>query len=122
MPWPARLVLVADDELTVALGDEIELVLIGVRVRVLRLTRLEAVQTEHQAPALKQRRLELLVGIGADTIAVVNEIRHRSGGSKDPPLRHGLKDPPLRGQTRLCDIDANRVVEPAADRFVETER
>ena len=102
--------LVADDELASALGDEIELVLIGVRVRVLRLARLEAVQTEHQAPGLKQCGLELLVGIRADPIAVVDEIRDHASERFEPPLR----DPPLR-------VDPNRVVEPAADRLVDTE-
>ena len=68
--------LVADDELAVALGDEIELVLIGVRVRVLRLARLEAVQSQHQATALEERRLELLVWIRPDTLAIIDEIRH----------------------------------------------
>ena len=86
--------LVADDELAGALGDEIELVLIGVRVRVLRLARLEAVQSEHQAPALKERRLELLVGIRCrharrsarnSTLLAVEAITNGlEGGSKRP--------------------------------------
>jgi len=68
--------LIADDELAGALGDEVELVLIGVCVGMLRLPRLEAVEPEHQASALKQRRFELLVGIRSDALAVINEGRH----------------------------------------------
>ena len=71
-----RALLLAHHKITYAFDDEVELVLLVVGVALLFLPRLEAVEAEHEPPALEQRGLELLIPVEADVGAIVGEVTH----------------------------------------------
>jgi hypothetical protein len=63
-----------DGEKTAAFNHVIKFILVGVVMNGLDLTRLQAVEAEHQVFSLEKGGLVKLVGFGPDVIAVMNNI------------------------------------------------